>query len=253
MSVRSALALTVYDQIKLPQTPPWWELFDAVRDLQQGVLTSLHRAVQTQKEIDEICAVVLRLYTAPKAEWVPLDDDDACTNSLIPRKVRVRVLPSPPLPRGLHSVMQAQLIAARGRSKRTTSTAMEVDGEVPAKDALSDDGGDDASHADTTNMPLRVDLSSPASHGGGSVEPASRRDSKHTGEGARDKDKDGDRSHDRHRERGRHGGRSRDRERDRDTDRDRVRDRRDRDKDRDRSRHHDRNRRRSRSRDRHRR
>lgn len=51
-------------QVSLPESPPWWEVFDADKD-----------------GIDEVCSVLAHLYSLPKAQCIAVyKDNDSFTS-----------------------------------------------------------------------------------------------------------------------------------------------------------------------------
>ncbi|TYI97493.1 hypothetical protein E1A91_D01G147300v1 [Gossypium mustelinum] len=190
-------------QVPLPENPPWWKAFDA-----------------DKSGIDEVCRVLARLYSLPKAQYIPVCKDgkpftfstrSADSQSQQPPK---EVPLSPPANNNANV------------SNTTVAVAdVETEGAKEAKIKMALDKLKESKQSDDESKSM------PTTDSDAREEPRHKSKSEHKTESSGEKSKDRDRERERDRERDRERAKARDRDRGRDSDRERERDETERDRD----------------------
>ncbi|XP_012466804.1 cyclin-L1-1 isoform X2 [Gossypium raimondii] len=190
-------------QVPLPENPPWWKAFDA-----------------DKSGIDEVCRVLARLYSLPKAQYIPVCKDgkpftfstrSADSQSQQPPK---EVPLSPPANNNANV------------SNTTVAVAdVETEGAKEAKIKMALDKLKESKQSDDESKSM------PTTDSDAREEPRHKSKSEHRTESSGEKSKDRDRERERDRERDRERAKARDRDRGRDSDRERERDETERDRD----------------------
>lgn len=171
-------------QVPLPENPPWWKAFDAEKS-----------------GIDEVCRVLARLYSSPKAQYVSvLKDGKPFTFSTKSGDSQSQATPK-----------DAPLSSPPADTIVSKSAPPEAGGSKEAKINATQDKPKDSKLSDDESMSMPVD-------GEAREEPRQKSKSEHKTETSGDKIKE------RERERDRERSRTRDRDRGRDSDRERERD-----------------------------
>lgn len=196
-------------QVPLPENPPWWKAFDA-----------------DKSGIDEVCRVLARLYSLPKAKYIPVckDGESFVTSN------KSWDSPSQPVQKeGSLSDPPANIDAGTPKAALAT-TNLESGGSKGAiiKAALDKLKASKKSGDDSESVP---------NEGEAREEPVPKLKTEHRAEASGDRNKERDREKERDRDRDREREKERlkirERDRGRDSDRERERDDTERDRDRD--------------------